>query len=675
MFPHVGLKIVGVFLFLIITWSSAYGQDPFILDAASSVYRLDTVVSVYLDDTHQLTIDDVSAPNFQSRFEQRKENLTFGYIDPTLWLKVELQNGDARSWLLEIPAPFLERVEFYQIADNNKPVYGVSGYYVSFDERNTKNTGHVLPLTFGTDRTTTVYIKITGLSPKTFPMFAIEKETYLGQTRWEDLGYGVFFGILAVMFFYNLFIFLSLRQTNYLLYICTIVCTFFIFASASGYAGKFLWPQHPHLNYYAGRLSLPVLTIFLSIFTIRFLEVKEYSRAMYYALLALIPLSVIALVLITTTALSSAGNNLVALSTFIYIATGIICRIRGNNTANYFIAAWTIYITGGLLLTLRNAGIFDFDPVTTHFVEVGAALETIIIAFALGDRYRKLKQEKEAAQMHALKLQLGANEKLELKVKERTEELSRANQELEDMLQKNRIQTKIIENKNAELDSFFYRISHDLKGPISSLLGLSSLAKLEITDANARLYFEKQLQQIERLDHVISGLIKLTRLNHTDNQKESIDFGKLIADCISSFSGMKNFGEITFRTDIQPGITFHCEWALLNAIIQNLIENSIKYARSEKPFVHVRITKNSVHQVMIEVADNGVGIPADHQSRIFEMFFRATHNATGSGLGLYILKRSVDRLDGTIDIKSEEGVGSTFTIRLPATSLASTTAH
>ena len=665
MSPHVGLKIVLIFILGLFCSVYSLAQNTFSLSENHPTYRIDTIVDVYLDETHALTIDDVSAPTFQSRFEHRRKKLTFGYLDPTLWLRVQLHGSDAQQWLLEIPAPFLERVEFYQVTDNSNIQQEVSGYYIPFSERNAKHTGHVLPLQFGADQTTTVYVKITGLSPKTFPMFAIQKEAHAEKTRWEDLGYGVFFGILFVMFCYNLFIYFSLRQTNYLLYICTIVCTFFIFASASGYAGKFLWPEHQELNYYAGRLSLPVLTIFLSIFTIRFLEVKDYSKGMYYALVTLIPLSVIALLLIVTKTMSSAGNNLVSLSTFIYVATGIICRIRGNNTANYFIAAWTIYITGGLLLTLRNSGVFDFDPVTTHFVEVGAALETIIIAFALGDRYRKLKQEKEAAQMHALKLQLGENERLEMKVKERTEALSEANRELEEMLQKNREQTHIIENKNAELDSFFYRISHDLKGPISSLLGLSSLAKLDITDPNARTYFEKQQQQIERLDQVISGLIKLTRLNHSDNQKENIDFEKVISDCITSFNGAKNFDQITFTKDIKPGLNFRCEWALINTILQNLIENSIKYARSENPFVHISIADNQQDQIVLEVADNGQGIPADQQSRIFEMFFRATGGASGSGLGLYILKRSVDRLGGTISIKSEEGIGSTFTIRLP----------
>jgi two-component system, sensor histidine kinase LadS len=228
------------------------------------------------------------------------------------------------------------------------------------------------------------------------------------------------------MFFYNLFIYFTLRQTNYLLYILTIVCTFTIFASASGYAGKFLWPSHPELNYYFGRLTLGPLVIFLAIFTIRFLEVKRHSSVMYYALMTLIPLGVIAIILIMTGALSSAGNNLISVTTVVYMTTGIVCRAKGNKTATYFIAAWTVYLIGGLLLTLRNSGVLNFNFWTTHFVEIGAALETTIIAFALADQYRRIKKEKEDAQALALTLQLDAREKLETMVLQRTAQLSTA---------------------------------------------------------------------------------------------------------------------------------------------------------------------------------------------------------------------------------------------------------
>lgn len=643
---------------------AAFDTGPYLLKESASMHRMDSYTDVFIDSTGTAEVVDILKPGFQQRFK-RSNGLAFGYTNYTLWLRVRTKTSlPQHQWFLEIPAPYVEFVDFYQVRDNELWKHSKAGYYRKQSEKEMSHTGHVLPLEFDDNAENTVYIKIAGDGPKTFPLFIMEKEAFYQKVRIEDLGYGLFYGILIVMFFYNLLLYISLRQINYLLYILTIVCTFVIFASASGYGGKFLWPENPNLNFYAGRMSMGVLTMFLSIFTIRFLKVKQYSSIMYYALLSLIPLSIAANILVATGLMPSAGNNLISLSTILFMATGIVCRLNGNKTATYFIAAWTIYFAGGLLLTLRNSGIFEFNFWTTHFVEIGGALETIIIAFALGDQYRRFKREKEDAQALALKIQQEATEELEVKVMVRTKQLSKAYEELAATLEKNREQTEIIRNKNAELDAFFHRVSHDLRGPISSLLGLSFLAKVDIKDEQALQYIDKQHQQVERLNQIIVGLINLTKLSHNGLAKVKIDFLKMVDECITSFNSLPGFGNVRFLKNIEPNLEFYSEWTLLNAIVQNLIENAIKYSSENAPYVSIRVTGEQ-DQIVIEVADNGQGIPARHQSKIFEMFFRATNNASGSGLGLYILKRSVDRLKGTIEVKSEINEGSTFVVKLP----------
>jgi signal transduction histidine kinase len=640
-------------------------QSIVTLNDPGKTFRLDASVGVFIDTTNALTFDQISSDKFQTNFTFERKALTFGYLPSTIWLKIQSRSTQVdKQWMLEIPAPFLEYVDFYQLTSAGHYEHSLAGYYRNQSAKKISHTAHVLPLIFTNDSISTVFVKITGQSPKTFPVYAIEKERFYAKVREEDVGYGFFFGILAVMFFFNFFIYLTLKQTNYLLYICTIVCTFLILSSASGYAGKFLWPEYAALNYFAGRLMLPVLTIFLSIFTIRFMEVQKYSKFLYYILISFIPLAVIAFLLIVTKTMSSAGNNLISLSTIVYIATGIVCHVKGNKTAKYFIVAWTAYIVGGLLLTLRNSGFLDFNFWTTHLVEIGAALETTIIGFALGDRYRRYKQEKEEIQLLAFHAQQEATEKLEVKVRERTEELSRTNEELFSTLETNKLQTKIIEEKNAELDAFFYRISHDLKGPINTLLGLSNVAVQDVSDPKAQLYLGQQRTQVERLNNIISGLIDLTKVSDSELRKERIDFPKLIHDCISTYSSHERFSKIDFQIKVEAGIEYYSEWTLLNAIVQNLVENAIKYSLGEKPFVKLEISK-AENCITLAISDNGQGIPRDQQDRIFDIFYRATQKAEGSGLGLYILKRSVQRLKGSIEVYSEPDKGSKFVVSLP----------
>lgn len=653
------IAFAGILLLL----ESEVAAQFVLVQKKDSTYRLDKQIDVFIDTSRSLSFEQVLQADLNQSFV-RRGNLIFGYLQDHIWLKVSLRSDSPNApWYLEIPAPFLEYVDFYQ-KSNHQWVHHSSGYFRKQSERLISHTSHVIPVYFSADSTSTVYVSISGSSPKTFPLHVLTRESFIAKTRSEDLGYGVFFGIILVMLGYNLFLYFSLKQLNYLLYVCTIVCTFLIFSSASGYAGMFLWPETPVLNYYAGRLSLGVFTIFLSIFAIRFLEVRQYSKVMYYALLSMIPISIIGTILVATGLLSSAGNNIISITVIIMLTTGIVCRVMGNHTATYFIVAWGIYLVGGLLLTLRNSGVFDYNFWTTHFVEIGATLEATLIALALGARYRRYKEEHEKVQELALKVQQEANERLEQKVKERTQELSSAYEELHSMLETNKEQTRVIENKNAELDAFFYRISHDLRGPISSLLGLTYLAKQEISDPQAKEYIDRQHEQVGRLSHIITGLINLTKLNQSDLQKEAIHFDKLIDECIHSFQELPNFKLIAFKKEIQPDLRYQSEWILMNAILQNLIENGIKYSRKESPFVIIRVYEEG-EQLVMQVSDNGQGIHHDHQAKIFEMFYRASNRANGTGLGLYILKRSVDRLGGSIELESKVDEGSTFTVRIP----------
>jgi signal transduction histidine kinase len=230
-----------------------------------------------------------------------------------------------------------------------------------------------------------------------------------------------------------------------------------------------------------------------------------------------------------------------------------------------------------------------------------------------------------------------------------------------------RSKTEIIEKKNAELDSFFYRVSHDLKGPISSLLGLHNLVKLEIHDETARQYFEMYQSQIMRINNIVMDLINLTRMNHASANLVRIDFDMLVDECVNAYHYLHHYDSIKFIKEIDPNIEFYSEWAIINTILQNLIENAIKYACPENdPFVRVTI---SAHEdtITIEVADNGVGIAPDYQAKIFDMFFRANDRVDGTGLGLYILKRAVERLHGEVRFNSKAFVGSSFCITLPIT--------
>ncbi|MEO9869903.1 tetratricopeptide repeat-containing sensor histidine kinase [Ekhidna sp.] len=225
---------------------------------------------------------------------------------------------------------------------------------------------------------------------------------------------------------------------------------------------------------------------------------------------------------------------------------------------------------------------------------------------------------------------------------------------------------EIIEKKKIELDSFFYRISHDLKGPITSMMSLNYIAKIEIKDEAALKFFNEFENQANRLNNILDGLLNLTKMSFNTEATQEIDFKKIIEDCIASYKFLSHYELVEFKIDVDQKIRYKVEWALVNTIIQNLIENGIKYARTEnnKPYIFISVKQTS-SSIEIKAEDNGIGMDEKTVENIFVMFFRANRKIEGTGLGLHILRRAIERLDGDVRVESEFGKGSTFSITLP----------
>jgi len=221
-----------------------------------------------------------------------------------------------------------------------------------------------------------------------------------------------------------------------------------------------------------------------------------------------------------------------------------------------------------------------------------------------------------------------------------------------------------ISKKNTELDNFVYRVSHDLRGPISSLIGLYNIVKKEITDELSIYYFDLYNRQINRLNNIIIDLIELTKVKDWHVQKDKIDFIQIVDDCLSSFNYLPKYAKVDIQLNIDEKINFLSDKSLVNTIIQNLIENGIKYARNEKPFLKIDIQKED-ENLSIKVSDNGIGIDEIYHKKIFDMFFRACEEVSGTGLGMYILSKAIEKLEGNVQLESKLGVGSTFKITIP----------
>ena len=223
-----------------------------------------------------------------------------------------------------------------------------------------------------------------------------------------------------------------------------------------------------------------------------------------------------------------------------------------------------------------------------------------------------------------------------------------------------------LQKTNSELDNFVYSTSHELRAPLMSVLGLISLLETEADKREQNLYLNLMKGSIQKLDNIIHDIIDYSRNARFDVIISPVDFHFILEKTTNNLQFIQGFEKIEVRKKIKGEVPFYSDRRRVEIVVNNLISNGLKFYNPviEKPFVDVLVQVNENH-ALIRVEDNGRGIPKNHLPRIFDMFFRGHEQSTGGGLGLYILKEIVEKLNGHIHIESTEGLGSVFTIKLP----------
>lgn len=239
-----------------------------------------------------------------------------------------------------------------------------------------------------------------------------------------------------------------------------------------------------------------------------------------------------------------------------------------------------------------------------------------------------------------------------------------AQKELEEKLQE---QTEDLQQDNHRLELFTYRATHDLKAPLASLLGLVDILRMEEQEEEREGYLQMMEKSIHRLNDFIRDIVDYAKNANEAIRYEKIDFQELVADVLESLDHMEHAESIEKTITIHQTHEFYSDEHRLKRILENLVSNAYKYSSTHRRdgFVQIEV-KVSPQKTHIEVSDNGQGIEPIHQEKIFTMFYRASEQATGSGLGLYLVKDTVEKMGGTITVSSAVGQGTCFTVDIPA---------
>jgi len=311
-----------------------------------------------------------------------------------------------------------------------------------------------------------------------------------------------------------------------------------------------------------------------------------------------------------------------------------------------------------IYFTIQNIGPFELNTTNNSLillqVFVGVISITLIILSAT-------VSERNVAQKEIIDF----NENLEMKVQARTkalnEEIKTRKQAEENIIKSN----QELRKTNEELDSFVYSVSHDLRAPISSVMGLINLALKEKDTKMVNQYLDMMNKSIVQQDIFIKEILDLSRNARLELNKDKISFEEIVNDIFNQLQYSSDTEKVEKKIEIKQTKEFYSDKRRIKVVFNNLISNALRYNNAKNPFVSVQTVVNN-GSANIVISDNGRGIGQEHMDNIFKMFYRATDKGAGSGLGLYIVQETMTKLGGNVEINSQLNKGTQVSLKIPA---------
>jgi signal transduction histidine kinase len=702
------LVLFGVFALL---WHKSYGSELVITQTQSNTF-IKNNVEYLKDETGKL---DLRGAMQADGFQQVSTDIpNFGISNAPYWLKLNILNKTQSSrFLLQISQAGLDEVEFYQSDSSGKISTLKTGENYRFDTRTYFDPNYIFKVYVPAGDRTSVYIRVKARDNVQVPMIIGLSETIFETNKLKDTLVGIYLGIMLVMLLYNFFIYFTVRDRSYFLYVVYIAAVILTQTSIHGYTFQYLWPNTPWLAYYSSFIFPPLVGVTSFYFMRAFLNTKTalpridklhpifilgYGIAVLMAIFQKFESSFLLIEICA-----------VSLSMYMLIQSLILSR-QGSRPARFFLIAWTIFLFGVTLYVMKDLGFLPYNNFTLYTMPVGSALEVVLLSFALADRINILKKEKEVSQAEALSA-LQENEKLikeqnillEQKVHERTIALEETNENLNQTLNHlKETQAQLVDaEKMASLGQLTAGIAHEINNPINFVHANIKPLKMDIGDLlelfnqyerleegsnfqEQRAAIEKFKQEIDveylkkeidsllngiedganRTAEIVSGLKSFSRLDESDLKDANINEGiestlTILRSAIPpNVEVVKNLGEIQ---------NIECFPGKLNQVFMNVLNNSFQAIAQKKSENQERVsisTRSVGDNVEVLIEDTGIGMSETVRAKIFEPFFTTKDVGQGTGLGMSIVFKIIESHSAKIQIDSEVGKGTRVLITL-----------
>lgn len=709
-------KIIITF-YLFAALASVANCQQIIYNNASEIISIGKELEILEDKNH--TYDSLSVLNTKDFHFSDKNVPLFATPDINVWLRFSLINNSSLRDIYFFLEHFnLSKITLYKQEGNKLIAVYVDGNALHHSTTNAL-PAYIFDLSQQPGTTATYYIHIESVHPVVFTAYTGAYNKIEEQVEKQMFIVSVYIGIIAAIFLYNLFLFFSTRDRNYFLYIVYIFCLGFAQFTLAGYPFKYVWLSHPSLNYYAVPVTSCLAGIFGILFSLHFLKTKLYLPVIHKLLIGT------AFVFLLGIIFSIAHKNNLsyfilvcnpALVGLLTIITACIIAFKGYRPALYYAISWVFFLAGLIVFSLRNIDILPTNSFTTYILYLGSAVEAVLLSIALADKINILKKEKEESQAEALQrsreneqLVKEQNVMLERKVMQRTQEIQDANTQLNGALNNLKdTQTQLVEaEKMASLGQLTAGIAHEINNPINFVKSNISPLRLDVKDLldvlneyssldnlTEQKSFAEKLAQIktlkqdidvdfiqkeihnlilgieegaERTAEIVRGLRTFSRIDEAALKQVNIHDG-IVSTLVLLKNTMPHYIKLVKHFD--AGGNIECYPGKLNQVFMNIITNAIqaikaKTEKAEEETITIKTTDTKNDIIEISIRDTGIGMSQEVKHRIFEPFFTTKEVGEGTGLGMAIVFKIIQKHSGKIDIISAPGQGAEFIITLP----------
>jgi diguanylate cyclase len=490
--------------------------------SASGRIEVGARMGVLVDQTGTLTVAQVrsAGPRWQAI---NRKSPNFGFTEDVYWLRMEIINTDANvlARFIELPIPFLDHVELFHFAGNDLQRHYALGDEQPFAQRPVQHRNFIMPLTL-VPGANMVYLRLASTGTIEAPLRVWDPVQFHAASNDENLLQGAVIGVLLIMIIYNLFVFMSTRDINYLYYIGFVASYMLFHLTLTGFMFAYVWPDAVQWNGFAIATFVASAALFTCLFTSRFLKLRSFSRTAYYLVRAMALFSA-ALLCLTFFLPYSWTIRIGAAIGIPVAATALVLGYwrwwQGARFARLFCVAWTSILIGLIILNAGKLGWIPINLWTENASQIGIVLLVVLLSFTLADRINTDR----TLRLNAQAVALGHEREARASQERLVEATERANRELEA-----RVQSRTTD-LNATLEQL--KIANDRLLMLSTTDSLTQIGNRACFDAAISVEIKRAQRQQVTVTIILFDIDHFKRINDT--------FGHLAGDaCLRALADL-----------------------------------------------------------------------------------------------------------------------------------------